>query len=525
MNVASLGVGIGIGAIGLAVGTAARGSRNGSRNVFQVSLEDYEAVRQRFVWMFVYATSKRKKPSMPSLTDEQEILVDLLNEIGVAPRSPDFTGLRSMISETPAEILLPWVRDDLLLRAIDTSEDEIRKIEPRVEARFFSDLRDRVRGLHGPVDWRDLEKALNPPTPTGRRVTHPTEFRCHIEKIVWENFENLPEWSPSSGTPWSQGQRRVEQMDRMLSEFTNKYHELLLTVFGLQDALHDANALKALLVGGSHLPFGGYREHANYNAHHPWNAAEEARLYFSNDKERPRPTVIQRSDRIHAECTRRLLERRIQTHLHAKNPRGWGSAARGSAAKIVTENRHTRPNATRDTVRGDLVATLSDALTIRMDADRTCHAPTALLYDGDVNVGHAQLSHVTGPNDEYLKRDECDDDIRRLAERLARMGHAKVTYWTMWRSELRNAYIGKGFGVDLYEAALRFVHARFGVPAIIFPEMCMDDGTTSVEAEHVWGSLHRRWESEGWAVASIPLQRAPGRRGRPHVGSVSRSHS
>jgi len=197
-----------------------------------------------------------------------------------------------------------------------------------------------------------------------------------------------------------------------------------------------------------------------------------------------------------------------------------GSLARaGSRA----ESRHTRPYAMRNAVYGELVATLPGTLTIRVDADRTCHAPTALLYDGDVNVGHAQLSRVTGPNDEHLAPYECDDEIRHLAERLQRMGHPSVTYWTMWRSELRNTYIGQGLGVDLYEAALRFVHAKFDRPAIIFPEMCMEEGTTSYEAERVWGSLHRRWESEGWAVASIPLTHAPRRRQGHRAGSAARA--
>lgn len=197
-----------------------------------------------------------------------------------------------------------------------------------------------------------------------------------------------------------------------------------------------------------------------------------------------------------------------------------GSLARaGSRA----ENRHVRPYAIRDAVHGQLVATLPGTLTIRVDADPACRVPTALLYDGDNNVGYAQLSRVTGPYDENLKRYACDDEIRGLAKHLSRMGHPVVTYWTMWRSELRNTYAGQGLGVDLYEAALRFVHAKFDTPAIIFPEMCMEEGTTSTDAERVWGSLRRRWESQGSAVASIPLAHAPERRQGYRAGSSSRA--
>jgi len=180
-----------------------------------------------------------------------------------------------------------------------------------------------------------------------------------------------------------------------------------------------------------------------------------------------------------------------------------------------TEDRHVRPYAFREAMQGEVVATLSDGLVIRMDMDRLCNVPTALLYDGDDNVGYVQLARVSGPGDENLKVGECDSDIRLLAKRLKTFGHPSVTYWMVWRSELRSAYMERGLGVKMYEAALRFVHEQFNKPAIFFPEMCMEEGTTSIYAERVWGSLWRRWESEGWAVSSIPLALAgiAGKRG------------
>lgn len=155
---------------------------------------------------------------------------------------------------------------------------------------------------------------------------------------------------------------------------------------------------------------------------------------------------------------------------------------------------------------------------VRVDGDPD--APTARLYDGGQEIGHAQLSIVKSLREEDgVNPFECVDEIQELRRQVG-----SSTLWVLWRSAIRKGYRGQGGGVLLYEALLRHVHQAHGKPAIIFPEECMDDGSTSTGAQGVWSSLSRRWKSYGRAVASVPLdgiagenpvERVPtGRRGK-----------
>lgn len=125
-----------------------------------------------------------------------------------------------------------------------------------------------------------------------------------------------------------------------------------------------------------------------------------------------------------------------------------------------------------------------------------------VLNPAGEQVGHAQASRVRGMGESY-----CVDDVRSLESQVGRS-----TRWVLWRSGLNLAYRGQGYGVAMYERLLRQIHADFDKPAILFPERCMEDGETSVEAERIWDSLPKRWVSVGDAVSSVPLKGSPNRK-------------
>jgi GNAT superfamily N-acetyltransferase len=133
-------------------------------------------------------------------------------------------------------------------------------------------------------------------------------------------------------------------------------------------------------------------------------------------------------------------------------------------------------------------------------------APRAVVYVDGKEVGYAQLTRIQGLNDPDNPVWECEHEIRTLRQRVG-----PSTLWVMWRAYLDDEHQNKGYGVAMYEALLRGMHAQYNKPAIIFPEECVDGGRTSNAAMRVWASLSRRWESEGRAVASIPLTPNPRR--------------
>jgi GNAT superfamily N-acetyltransferase len=133
-------------------------------------------------------------------------------------------------------------------------------------------------------------------------------------------------------------------------------------------------------------------------------------------------------------------------------------------------------------------------------------APRAVVYVDGKEVGYAQLTRIQGLNDPDNPVWECEHEIRTLRQRVG-----PSTLWVMWRAYLDDEHQNKGYGVAMYEALLRGMHAQYNKPAIIFPEECVDGGRTSNAAMRVWSSLSRRWKSEGRAVASIPLTPNPRR--------------
>lgn len=91
-----------------------------------------------------------------------------------------------------------------------------------------------------------------------------------------------------------------------------------------------------------------------------------------------------------------------------------------------------------------------------------------------------------------LANDLCQQELAQLSRRLGR----RLRVWIVSHSSLGDALVGKGYGRQMYEAALR-VAAEQG--AALAPSTC-DVGATSQLAQALWTRLAKDHPSEGWVV-------------------------
>ncbi|MDB4278158.1 hypothetical protein N9917_01010 [Deltaproteobacteria bacterium] len=94
----------------------------------------------------------------------------------------------------------------------------------------------------------------------------------------------------------------------------------------------------------------------------------------------------------------------------------------------------------------------------------------------------------------------CADEISSLRAQYPQL-HERVLLVNVVRI-VDEDYLGKGLGNALYEQAMKAAFQAVG-PFLFAPSKCGMDGETSGPAQRVWGSIARRYPSEGGVVAVL----------------------